>query len=143
MELLIPADVEGGALGELSDGYASNGFPQLTVAAKTVGTKITSLDPKPDDFVRLIATGGAERDLVTDDFTLIVEGYSTSERRAQQVCALGLAILQRAARQGAIGGMTCYRVRGMSLPANLPNPAVPGRFRYTATLSASLRRRAV
>lgn len=141
MELLVPADAEKAALEELSIVLPEHGFPDVTTAAKTLGTKIAA--GKPTEFGRVLATGGPGRDMVTDSPTLILEGYATKEQRARDLCALMLAGIQRAARTGTLGSLTIYSARVVSLPANLPHPNVPTHFRFTATISVDLRRAAI
>jgi hypothetical protein len=140
MELLIPADGEVGILDELSSVLAANGFPAVTKAAQTLGTKLPTSTPKPPEFGRVIGTGGSGRDLVTDSPTLVLEGYAQKEQRARDLCALMLAGVERAAKIGKLGTLTIYRARVAALPGNLPNPLVPDRFRYSATVSVDLRR---
>lgn len=143
MELLVPTDPEVAALAELSTLLPAHGFPAVTRAAGTLGTKLPTSNPKPAEFGRVLATGGVPRDLVTDSATLVLEGYATKEQRARDLCALMLAGVERAARAGTLGGVTVYRVSSASLPANLPHPQVPTHFRFTATISADLRRSSV
>lgn len=142
-ELLIPADVELAAITELSSGYPANGFSGLTVAAKTVGTKIPTATPRPADWVRVLAAGGPQVDLVADSMTLVLEGWSTSEGRAQQIAAFGIAILQAAGRDGFVGGVPCRRVDVAALPQKLPDPTVTTHARFTAMISVVLRRATV
>jgi len=134
VELLVPADAEVEVVAELNASMPDD------FALMRAGTKIP--DPRPDEFIRVVATGGAERDLVTDDPILVVEAFSTSETRAQRGCAFAIAVLQAGARMGRVGAATCHSVRVLGLPANLPMPTVPDHFRFTATISASLRRAA-
>lgn len=142
-EILVPADAELAAITELSTRYPALGFAGLTMALKTVGTKIPTTSPKPSDFVRVLAVGGTGRDLVTDAPTLVLEGWSTIEGRAFQICARGVAALQAAGRDGSMGGVTCYEVGVFGLPAKLPDPTVTTHFRFTSTISADLRRSTV
>lgn len=126
-ELLVPADDEVALVDELA---ARTGLHW--------GTRIPN--PLPEEFGRVVSTGGTERDLVTDSPTLTVEAFALTEGRARRVCAEAVAHLQAAAREGRVGDVVCHAVRAVSLPANLPMPSVPGRFRFTATVSADLRR---
>lgn len=142
VEILVSADPEKAILAELSAGFPVHGFPGLTTALKTVGTKIPTAKPKPDDFVRVVAVGGGGRDLVTDSPTVVLEGWSTSEQRARDITALGVAIIEAAGRAGLLGGVPCYRASG-TVPGNSPHPTVTDRFRFTSTISADLRRSAV
>lgn len=134
-ELLVPADVEVAAVAELNTRMPPAGY-----AAKW-GTRIPN--PRTPEFGRVLVVGGTERDLVTDTHTLLVEGWAETETTAQRMCAFGVAVLQAAARDGSIGNVPCYRVRVASLPQNLPDPTVPDRFRFTATVSVDLRRSTV
>lgn len=142
MELLIPADPEVAALAELSSMLPMHGFPGVTTSAKRLGTKLPTGTPKPPEFGRVLTTGGPERDLVTDSPTIVLEGYALTEQRARDLCALMVAVVQRAARAGTLGGNPCYGARVASLPGNLPHPQVPTHFRFTATVSVDLRRSA-
>lgn len=126
-EVLIPADDEKAVVEELNE--------RMDVS---VGTRVPR--DRPSEFVRVVSTGGAERDLVSDTFTLAVEGFAASEGRARFLCASAIAQAQAAGRGGSVGGVTCYGVRAVGLPANLPMPSVPDRFRFTATIAVDLRR---
>lgn len=127
-EVLVPADDEAAVVDELT----------ARLDGVHVGTQIPR--PRLDEFVRVVSTGGAERDLVTDSPSLVLEGFATGEGRARQLCALAIAYAQAAGRAGSMGGVTCYGVTVAALPANLPMPSVPDRYRYTATVSVDLRR---
>ncbi|VXC30705.1 conserved hypothetical protein [Microbacterium sp. 8M] len=140
MELLIPTDAEVAALDELSEALPVHGFPGITKAAQTLGTKIPTSTTKPDEFGRVVGVGGAGRDLVTDSPLLTLEAFAKKEQRARDLCALMVAIIERAARAGTLGGAVIYAARIVGLPANLPHPQVPDRFRFTATVSVDLRR---
>jgi len=137
-ELLMPADPEVVSIAELHAGLIGSRF-----AAAAVGTKLPTSTPKPDWFVRLTAGGGVGRDLVTDAATLVVDGFAVREQDARDLTALCVAILERAGRAGSLGGATCYGVEVAGLPANLPHPTVTTHFRFTATVSAALRRATV
>lgn len=127
VEVLIPPDDEAAVVTELR--------ARLDVP---VGTSIPN--PRPVEFGRVVSTGGSSRDLVSDSPTLVLEGFAETETRAQRLCAEMIAHLQSAGRAGSVGGITCYGVVVAALPANLPMPSVPDRARYTATVTADLRR---
>lgn len=129
-EVLMPADDEAEVASELN----ARMTPQI-------GTRIPST--RPAEFGRVVSVGGIQRDLVTDSPTLVLEGFGKTESTARNVCARMLAELQAAGRDGLIGNVAAGRVRVFSLPANLPLPSVPDRFRYTATVSVDLRRSTV
>ncbi|MEX1078882.1 MAG: hypothetical protein WED09_07225 [Homoserinimonas sp.] len=137
-ELLVGEDVEVAFITEL-DGA----MPAIMETGVAAGTKIPGGDDKPTEFIRVVLSGGAERDLVTDSPTVTVEYFAVKEGRAARGAAFALAVLQRAGRVGSLGGVPCYGVTSFSLPANLPHPEVPDRFRYQFTVSADLRKSVV
>lgn len=128
--VLIPVDAEVAVVDELK--------ARMTVH---IGTRIP--DPRKAEFGRVVAVGGAGRDLVTDTATLTLEGFARTETRAQRICAEMLAHVQAAAELGVMGDATCYAAAVVGLPANLPMPSVPDRFRFTATVTLDLRREAL
>ncbi|KAA9133759.1 hypothetical protein [Microbacterium caowuchunii] len=127
VEILVPADDEVAVVDELKARMEPR-----------VGTKIPN--PRPAEFLRVLNVGGVERDLVSDSPTLTIEAFAENETRARRLCALAVAYLQAAGRRGSLGGVTCYGVRIVALPANLPMPTVPDRSRFTATVSLDLRK---
>lgn len=136
-ELLIPTDVEVAIKREIDASLVGTQFQDAKV-----GTKIP-LEPKPTHFIRVTATGGGQRDLVTDTPTVVLDAFSVDEQHARDLAALAVAVLARAGRVGTLGGVPCYEVRVGGLPANLPHPTVTTHFRFTATVSAALRRASV
>ncbi|OAZ40948.1 hypothetical protein A9Z40_03130 [Microbacterium arborescens] len=126
-EVLIPADDEAALVRELSD--------RMDVH---VGTRIPN--PRPAEFIRVVGTGGTARDLVTDQPVLDIEGFAETEGAARYLTAAAIGHAQAAGRAGSLGGVTCYGVTAVSLPANLPMPSVPTHFRYTAKIQPDLRR---
>jgi hypothetical protein len=134
-ETLVPADGEAAAVAELKARLPALGFPGAGVAS-------TILSPRPTEFVRVFRTGGAASDIASDSVTLVVEAYSDKRSRAERLCSVAVAALQAAGRDGLVGSVPCRRVEVFSLPANLPDPNVTDRTRYTSTVSAVLRRTA-
>ena len=130
--MLIPADDEPAVVVELR--------ARLAVPVSTVIPSGSPPKARPAEFVRVVSAGGAQRDLVSDAMTVAVEGFAESEARARRLCAEAVGYLQAAGRDGVLGGEVCYGVQVFGLPANLPHPLVPDRFRYTATVSVELRR---
>lgn len=135
VELLILADPEVAAIAELEAAQTGTAW-----ASAHVGTKIPTDDPKPDLFVRVVAAGGSQRDLVTDEHLLVLDAFATREQDARDLDAWCVAVIQRAAISGALGAAVCSEVKVAGVPANLPDPDVPDRFRFTATVSVALRR---
>ena len=127
-QLLLPADVEQAIITALSPFY-------------TISTSIP--DHKPPLFFRVVATGGSERDIVTDSPIVVLEAFALRESQARDAIDMALARLQLAARKGNLGGETCYGMEVAALPQNFPLPSVPTHKRYILTIAPALRRRAV
>jgi hypothetical protein len=125
-QLLISADIEQAIIDELTPTF-------------TIGTSIPS--DKPAIFLRVIALGGAARDLVTDTPTVTLEAFALKESDARDTLAHVLARLQLAARKGHIGGETVYGLVVFALPQNYPLPSVPTHKRYITTIAPAIRRR--
>lgn len=134
-ETLLPGDAEASAITELSARLPSLGFPDLPVST-TIPTN------RPAEFIRVLAVGGVPVDLAADSYTLVVEAYASRRGRAERICAFAIAALQAAGRDGQMGATPCRRAQVFALPSNLPDPSVPDRYRYSATISADLRRSA-
>lgn len=127
-ELLIPADAELAVIAELRSHHPGVHF----------GTRIPSGDTLPSRFVRVVGTGGTSVGLVVDESVLVVEVFALTEGEAYQLAARCVAVLERAARDGDVGGATCH-VLTAQVPANNPHPNVPTHYRYTSTVAAQLR----
>lgn len=131
-EVLVPAAVEPAVMAELMGGLPPRGF------SGEVSTALPGV--RPDEFVRVVATGGVARDLVSDAATVTVEYFATLEGRAERGAALALGLLQAAGRRGRLGGEVCYGVTPFGLPVNLPHPGLPDWFRFQFSVSVELRR---
>lgn len=132
-ELLVGVDVEKELITELDARMAATPYP---VKAHTQ----IPPNPRPGEFIRVIAAGGAERDLVTDSRTVTLEGWAETETRAERICSYALAVVYAAARAGTVGAAVCYYVASFGLPVNLPHPQVPDMYRYQTTISVDLRK---
>ena len=133
-EVLVPADAELAVVTELLSRLPGLGYDV------PVGTKIPK--SRPAEFVRVYRTGGVSPDITSDAFQVTVEAYAERETGAERLCAFALAALQAAGRDGAMGSATCRRVETFSVPANLPDPQVTDRHRYSSLISVVLRRTA-
>lgn len=131
-EVLVGADAELALITELAAQLPTFDFTDA------VGTRIPK--DRPGEFVRVIVTGGVERDLVTDQPSITVEYFAVRESRAERGAAYSLGLLQAAGRAGVLGGAVCYGVAAFGLPVNLPHPQVPDRYRYQFTVSVDLRK---
>lgn len=130
-ELLFAADDEQATIDELTQR-----LPDVFGPVGEVSTVIPG--NRPASFVRVLNVGGGDRDLVTTVPTQTIEAYASRESVARRLASVCKAILLAAGRAGELGGVTCYDATA-SVPANLPDPGVTDRFRYTFTLTAALR----
>ncbi|AUG84808.1 tail terminator [Microbacterium phage Sharkboy] len=126
-QLLTPADVEQAIIDELSPLY-------------TVGTSIP--DPRPNLFLRVVATGGGQLNLVQDEPLVTLEAFGLRETQARGALDSALARLELAVRKrGMIGSEPVSRLRIAGLPQNYPLPSVPSHKRYISTIAPAVRRR--
>lgn len=128
-EAILFPDVEDVVATWLGPQLAAAGFPV------PVGTRVPN--PRPTEFVRLLATGGQRLNLVQGAPTLTVEAWAELETRASLLCRTALALIESMAGQ-VIDGVTVYRANDFGLPVNLPDPA-SAQVRYTSTGSIVLR----
>jgi hypothetical protein len=127
--IIEPADAEQAVIDELE------------AAGFEAATSIPS-SQLPVVFVRVVAVGGFQRDLVTDVPNITLEFFGRTESKASQAAARGIAVLQAAAREGHLGGETCHQVGVGALPQNYPLPSVQTHKRYITTIAPAIRRRA-
>lgn len=133
-ELLLPADVEVAVVTEFEAA-----LPTVTgYATVDVGTRLPS--PMVGDIIRVVGVGGTSSSMIVDSPRVTLEGFSKREGRAYDITSLAVALLERAARDGSVGGVTCHVAEVIALPANLPYPSLPDWYRYLATVSLDLRR---
>jgi hypothetical protein len=124
VQVLTPTDVEQAVIDELGG---------------AVGTSLPGA--MPDEFVRVVAAGGFERDLVADQPLVTIEGFARREQRARALTSSAVARLAAAVRQNhSVGGVPAYRLSVGALPQNLPLASVPTHLRYIATIALDLRR---
>lgn len=128
-DILEPADAEQAVIDEL-------------VTTFLVGSSLPQT--LPPVFLRVVSSGGTQRDLVTDATLLTLEAFAKTETVARATINRALGLLQYAAeRKGSIGNETCYGLAISALPQNFPLPSVPDRKRYVATIAPAFRRRSV
>lgn len=105
-----------------------------------IGTSIP--DPKPNLFLRVIATGGPQLNLVLDEPLVTLEAFGLRESAASSLLGSALARLQLAVqKRGMIGSEPVSRLRIAGLPQNYPLPSVPSHKRYISTIAPAVRRR--
>ncbi|QOP66603.1 tail terminator [Microbacterium phage Lahqtemish] len=127
VQVLIPTDAEQAVIDELSPHYA-------------IGTSIP--ETKPAVFIRVLAVGGAQLNLVQDEPLITLEAFGLRETQARDALADALARLSAAVQtRGAIGSAPTTQLRVVGLPQNYPLPSVPSHRRYMATIAPAVRRR--
>ena len=98
-----------------------------------VGNKIPTT--RPDEFLRVLRTGGIKETLLTEAAQITVEAWAQTELRASQILNQARAIINRS--EGALFG-----ARELSGPANLPDP-LSAHIRYTMSFQIRARGQAV
>lgn len=86
---------------------------------------------RPEKFGRVLRTGGPKESLISENATVVLEGYAATEGVAIDILNLGRAVVF--ALDGQLFGAT--EIAG---PANLPDPQT-SQIRYTATLGIRAR----
>ncbi|WNO26436.1 tail terminator [Microbacterium phage BabyDaisy] len=127
VQVLIPTDIEQAVIDELSPDY-------------TIGTSIP--ETKPAVFIRVLAVGGAQLNLVQDEPLVTLEAFALRETQARDALADALARLSAAVQtRGLIGSAPTTQLRVVGLPQNYPLPSVPTHRRYMTTIAPAVRRR--
>ncbi|UDG78713.1 tail terminator [Microbacterium phage IndyLu] len=127
VQVLIPTDIEQAIIDELSPDY-------------TIGTSIP--EAKPAVFIRVLAVGGAQLNLVQDEPLVSLEAFALRETQARDALADALARLSAAVQtRGLIGSAPTTQLRVVGLPQNYPLPSVPTHRRYMTTIAPAVRRR--
>lgn len=135
-ELIVFPDPEQVLVDQLNiDLAASEAF-----ATAKAGTRLPN--PLEHPFVKVLVVGGTERNLVTDEPTVVLENYGPDEGVASDLAAFTRALMGRYGRLGWIGEIPCLEVRTIGRPQNLPDP-VADAIRYSATYALALRGSAV
>jgi len=130
-ELVVFGDIE-----QLLVDYLTEQLDQLDVGIP-VSTRVPLLSngTRPPEFVRLMVTGGAQRDIVVDSPLVTVEAWAERESRAVAIASLCRAIIHGI---DEIQGVQFHRIESASRPQNLPDPTTD-QIRYTATYSIDYR----
>jgi hypothetical protein len=122
-QLLIFPDVEALAVQALNADFVTR-MPGVKWSTKVP-------NPRPDKFGRLMRSGGPRETLITENASLIVEGWAAQEADAIAILNLARAILFE--QDGTLFGVT--ETGG---PTNLPDPTT-SQVRYTALLGVRVR----
>lgn len=94
-------------------------------------------NPRPAEFYRIIRVGGATRERVMDDATIVVEAWAPTDQEADDLAQLARAHLL-ALINTYVDGTLVYRVTDVAAPANFPDP-ISGVSRVTATYVVTTR----
>lgn len=125
--VLFP-DAEQTLIDALGPALAGHGMTQH------VGTRVPQ--PRPEEFFRVLVTGGNRHDLVQDNPTVTVEAWAGTETRASLMARTARAVLE--SLRGVVVNGTVIGHGDFSSPANLPDPT-SAQTRYTFTGSIYLR----
>lgn len=109
--------------------------PELETLGFSVPVATRVPDPRPDEFVRVIRTGGSRVNLVVEAAQITVEAYAARESRAERLAALCRGILPAL---DVVNGVQVYGVDEFAAPANLPDPRTT-QHRYSATYAVRVR----
>lgn len=123
MPLVVFPDVEALVVTALNAAFATR------MSGVRWSTKVPN--PRPDEFGRVLRTGGPAETLVTENAQITLEGWALTEARASAILNLGRAIAFEF--NGTLFGVT--EIGG---PINLPDPD-SSQYRYTATLGVRAR----
>lgn len=133
-EIIAEPDIE-----DLLSVYLTTQFPTWGRTA-VASTRIPDGTTKPAEFVRVLRVGGSHPTIVTDQPTVTVEGYAKLESKAFSLCALAGGLIRALPDSDTpLGGLQVYEVGQAGGIANLPDPRVPDRYRYTQTLTVHIR----
>lgn len=113
------------------------GLLELQLAPTPVYSRVPA--DRPDEFVTAQRVGGAARNLVVDDATILVEAWAAQFDRAQDLVQLARAAVH-AARGDRVGpqALLVCATGELAGPAPSPDP-LSSQARYTLTLQVSLR----
>lgn len=122
-EMLLPPDIEGQVIA------------LLTARMPTVGSIATTVpNPRPSNetYIRVTRTGGAGRDLVQTDPTVLIECWAPDSTSALDVARLAYGHLW-----AAYGGSETWGGRAsFTEPVNFPDPDTTSpRYQFIATLT--------
>ncbi|ATW58730.1 tail terminator [Arthrobacter phage Urla] len=98
-----------------------------------VGTKPPN--PRPSEFVIIRRVGGVQRDLVTDEPTILVEVWAATETRASRVAQIIRGLIHSYSEIDGYAILGCDEISG---PVNLPD-GLSAQVRYTATYVVAIR----
>lgn len=92
-------------------------------------------EKRPAEFLRVLLSGGSNRDLVTDVPTIVVEAWATKPSRAMELAQRARALMHWF---DDINGTPVYNVTEFAGPGDLPDP-LSNHARFTATYSVPMR----
>lgn len=122
-------DIEKILVGWLPARLAAHGLPV------PVSTRIPQ--PRPASFVRVLAIGGARRNLIADAPNISVEAWAGTETAASLLARTTRSLIESMAGL-IVDGTTVRRSRDLSVPVNLPDPTTAQtRYTFTGTLFVS------
>jgi len=131
-EFIPEPDAEAVIVAYLNAQFPSTSLPTLKASTKVPATR-------PARFVIIRKVGGFRRNLVSFRPRFVVESYGPNEAAAAAVASLVGALLWQAATDGAMGSTVVGDLNTVSLPQNLPDPAVTSASRYSSSYELDMR----
>lgn len=116
-----------------AEALVCNALRQPLIGDMKIGIRVPN--PRPDEFIRVMRTGGPRETLVSEAVQVTVEAWAVTEFRASQILGQCRAILNASDK-------TLYGARELSGPINLPDP-VSSQIRYTMSFQLRVRGQAV
>ena len=130
--MFIDPDAEQLIIDYLATELAANGFPDVVVGDKFPQAGVES--------VTVIRTGGARRDLVTDQPQISIDVRAGRNSRAVEIINVARALLNDLWGR-TLDGFPVYRVSELSGPYS--NPAEPDYCRYSQNFLLAIRGKSV
>lgn len=115
--------------------HLADRMPALGLAEIATHRKIP--DPRPDEFVRVLRTGGQQANMVSDAAQLTIEAWAGTSDRAHDIAQIVRAILLDRSRR-IWDGVQVHKVEEFSGPQDFPDP-ISTHERYTWTIVARFR----
>lgn len=94
-------------------------------------------EQRPDEFFRVLRTGGPRHTIVSDAAQVTVESWAATEAAAHDMAQLARAVLHTLPGT-VVDGVPVYRVDEISGPGNLPDP-LSNHPRYSQTFAVHTR----
>lgn len=93
---------------------------------------------RPEEFIRLMRTGGPAMNIVADRPQITIECWAMNEDRAYEIAKYARALIARL-EGNVFSNTTFYRMDEFSGPISNPDPDTPEQARYSWTFTIGVR----